>query len=701
MKFILALIMIAIIIYHRWLSGSVFTYGDWWYFFPETMRTFLPISVWNTISGFGSFDLTLWRFPVINIPYGIFGALGHGQEIAEKFAIFWPTILVGNLGTFFLVKKVHKSNLSGLIGALVFNYNTYYLGNTAVLLYSAGAWAVLSLLLFIETLEKKNLTIALLTGISIFICGSYDLRIGYILIFLQVFYLIFHMMIIKKNNKKKDIIRMLYYASVPIFFFVSLSTYWVLPSIGTSSLTSNAIINRPLFGNEFLNINYAFTFFHPFWTGAKPAIFEVQPIFTFYWLIPLYAFLGLYLNRNNKLSIFFGIVALAGIFLAKQVAPPFNDVYSFLFKYFPGFSAFREASKFFFLIALGYAVLIGGFIDWLWKNWQKSKIHKYGTYLSFFLLVFLFVWTIRPAITGELKTILVPRKIPPEYLKLNAFILNQKDYSRTLWLPISPRWSLDTPTHPEVGGADARIVWSKTLKPQSAKNTDTEAELLMESIKSPYANNLIDASSIKYIIVPMQEGKDDDFYTDYGKPRQYYINELNKINYLHRLNLGIDGITVYENYNSKPHIYTTRNKETLTNNTPHQKVEYEFINPTKYKIEFRNMKEPFYLNFSENYHPQWKIRIGKFNWFDALVKKDYFIDNKHHFNNQAAYNSYYLDPRLICQNFECEKETGGNYKIQATLYFLPQSYLHIGSIVSLTSLILAISYILFSLGKRI
>ncbi len=31
-----------------------------------------------------------------------------------------------------------------------------------------------------------------------------------------------------------------------------------------------------------------------------------------------------------------------------------------------------EASKFYFLIALGYSVLIGSFVDWLWK-WAKQK----------------------------------------------------------------------------------------------------------------------------------------------------------------------------------------------------------------------------------------------------------------------------------------------------------------------------------------
>lgn len=55
---------------------------------------------------------------------------------------------------------------------------------------------------------------------------------------------------------------------------------------------------------------------------------------------------------------FFALLALLGVFLSKQVAPPGGVIYKILFEYFPGFSAFREASKFFVLIAMSYSVMI-------------------------------------------------------------------------------------------------------------------------------------------------------------------------------------------------------------------------------------------------------------------------------------------------------------------------------------------------------
>jgi len=78
-------------------------------------------------------------------------------------------------------------------------------------------------------------------------------------------------------------------------------------------------------------------------------------------------------GRKNKDVVFFGVVALIGILLSKQVDDPFPGLYPWLFKNVPGFNAFREASKFYFLIALGYSVLIGSFVDWLWKWAQQKK----------------------------------------------------------------------------------------------------------------------------------------------------------------------------------------------------------------------------------------------------------------------------------------------------------------------------------------
>ncbi|NCU42685.1 MAG: hypothetical protein EOM19_08355 [Candidatus Moranbacteria bacterium] len=69
--------------------------------------------------------------------------------------------------------------------------------------------------------------------------------------------------------------------------------------------------------------------------------------------------------KKREYILFFALVALVGMLLGKQVSEPFPTLYNWLYETFPGFNAFREASKFYVLIALGYAVGIASLVDWL------------------------------------------------------------------------------------------------------------------------------------------------------------------------------------------------------------------------------------------------------------------------------------------------------------------------------------------------
>jgi len=107
----------------------------------------------------------------------------------------------------------------------------------------------------------------------------------------------------------------------------------------------------------------------------------------------------------------------------------------------------------------------------------------------------------------------------------------------------------------------------------------------------------------------------------------------------------------------------------------HQKVEnpapelkFEKISPTQYTVHV-NASQPFFLIFSESYNPQWKAYFGDVNWFETFWGKH--IGGDKHFLVNSYANAWYI-------------EKTGKYDI--TLYFLPQSLLYIGVIVSLLTL---------------
>lgn len=671
-KFVFLLLIISIITFFRWLTFSVFSYGDWWYFYSESMRSLFNLSSWSSVSGLGFLDLTLWRYPVINFPFGVFGYLGYGQEVAEKFTIFWPTLIMGNIIVFAFVKRFVKSSFAGFVGAIVFNYNTYYLGTTHILIYSAGVWSILSLILFMELLQTQKFYKGVLLSLSLAITSSYDLRVVYMLFFIFFLYFIYHILVLEtvKNftQLKIQVQKVIY----PILLFTSLSLYWIFPLIAANALTNNSILNRLLFGSDFLKLSYSFALYYPFWNGTKTIPFIIQKIPFYYWFIPICAILGLIINKRNKSILFFGYLILIGILLSKQIAAPFVNLYIFLFTRLPGFSAFREATKFYFFIIIGYSVLIGSFTFWVEKKFTSLKRFQFIAYGVLYGLVLIFLLTCIPIMSGDIGSMYISRSIPNDNLIVRSFIQNQKSYFRTLWVPILPRYGISTIVHPALSGIEMNINWE-------IKDLD----------------QLLDNTAIKYVIVPIHDlDNDDDFFKDYGK-RELFIQTLANLKLLKKINIGTKELLIYENRGFKPHIYSTEKKETIYKDVFHEKVNYEFKNPAEYKTALKNISHPIYLNFSEAFHPDWKLRVGEFNWFKVLIDKNYFLSDRYHTESDAKLNSFYIDPKVICKSYECKINSDGTHDIFLTLYFRPQGYMHFGLIISGITLFMCLTYLVY------
>lgn len=72
--------------------------------------------------------------------------------------------------------------------------------------------------------------------------------------------------------------------------------------------------------------------------------------------------------------VFFALLSVIGILLGKQVSEPWGNLYYFLYDHLPGFNAFREASKFYILVVLGYAVGIGALVEWILPKSNEQPI---------------------------------------------------------------------------------------------------------------------------------------------------------------------------------------------------------------------------------------------------------------------------------------------------------------------------------------
>ncbi len=555
--FIFLAVILNIAVYYRWFTFSIFQSGDWSFNFYEGLKELSVLPVWIGNQGFGMIDLTFWKLP-INLIYSLFGYFNYDSNIADFFIVYFPIIFLIPIGSYYLVKKISRSDIGALVGSLVFSFNTYFLSITTqghIMINAAVSFCIVSIYLFIDGPNNKSRSSNyILSILFLFISTFFDFRISYITAVILFLYFMFC------TDFKNGFYLRVKTGIYLFLFFISLNFYWLLPQFISGSLMSNQVLGRSLFGNQYWSIENALCLVHPFWTGNLIEWFTIQEIKWYFWLAPLFAFLGLLFNKKNKNVLFFGFVSLLGIFLTKQVSEPFPGAYPWLYKNFPGFGAFREASKFYFLIILGYTVLIGSLVAYFWQIKVIFKNKNSPKYIILLATSMLFLWNTKPVVTGDLGTMLIPRSIPVDYVNFKSFLEKDKEYYRTLWIPRDSRWGLRTNNHPKVNTAD--ILPSAFANILSQSPGMSPEEMILRVINEPLSRTLLSISQVRYVVVPIQDiENNDDFFKFYGGKenpniRQWYIEKLNRVTWLNRVNVGTEDLVVYENEGYKTPVFS-------------------------------------------------------------------------------------------------------------------------------------------------
>jgi hypothetical protein len=102
------------------------------------------------------------------------------------------------------------------------------------------------------------------------------------------------------------------------------------------------------------------------------------------------------------------------------------------------------------------------------------------------------------------------------------------------------------------------------------------------------------------------------------------------------------------------------------NNLYKPKITFEKIDPTRYIVHVANASQPFFLVFSESYHPQWAASINNKQ-----------IPDRYHFIVNGYANAWYVN------------ETGS---FDVIIEFLPQKLVYTGSIITLVTLTFCLVY---------
>ena len=747
-KWVLVLLSINLVVFYRWFVFSILTWGDWGFHFARSMAGY-PF-IWNPQSQFGTVNLAVTGWPLYFL-YGLVGIAGQNSNIADKVLLFIPMVLIWSFSSYLLIEKITKSRIAAFVGSLV------YVFNSAALLYDTGILTVsmafalfpIILLFFIKTLEEKSYRFATITALLSFVATWYEVRAFYIIAWVLVFYALYHTLVMEEIR-----IRQFVENGLLTFFTFAiiglLNSYWILSILHVGSLNPTGVVGRGLFGVGYMNLQEALAFFHPFWTGGAPSLFKVMPIPPYFWAIPVAAFAGAFLQRRNRIIPFFGLVSLLGILLTKQESQPFPGLYIWLYDHLPGFGVFRESSMFYILIALGYSVLIGSLVEWLWYNWTKIRWQVYGKFVLTTLIAIVFLWNTKFLITGAAGSLFVPRHIPRDYQVLKDFVLNQPGYFRTYWLPQISRWGIYTNNHPEISGVDAvQSDWKFLADYQQSGNSQPGQDQIVSILNKPYSEQLFDSASIKYVIVPLQDtANDDNFYVNYGNSRGFYLQTLDNIPWLRRINIGTNQLAIYENKGFQPHVTAVAGATTLSKLTNPalsfakmqvpKNISYMTESPTEQSVGVNGASRPFVLNFSESFNSDWQLYLQPINetpkcrptsiyrpqrfsspslygvstgcesssdftdWANVLSGKTLPL-NSTHIEMNGYSNGWIVNPTYIKAHFSSayyHKNPDGSIDVNLQIYFKPQSYLYTGLGVSGLTLIGCLVYLGYSYRRR-
>ncbi|HSW87865.1 MAG TPA: hypothetical protein VLG12_01760 [Candidatus Saccharimonadales bacterium] len=604
--FIIVAIVYKIIFFPVSISG-----GDYIsYTSPIIQSLFLhAFAVWDNKLGLGSSTLPLMHYAPYNFLIGLIGTLCNNVILTERFLWWIPFLSLSAFSTFTLYRFIFPKNMFWPFGVFIFLCNTYIL-----MLVSGGqiagiglAYAIAPLIFYFfmktgEFIGTKSITSllrsSLFAGLLFSLSVMFDIRIAYITLAGIALYWLFYVTAHKVYSLKYLSCSLLYTFIIPFLVTGLLHIFWILPIL-LFKINPTAQFGIAYTGSSsasffsFATFENTLSLLHPNWPeNIFGKVYFMRPEFL---LLPIIAFSSLLYIRKDTIGskresffvLFFGFLLIIAAFLAKGTNLPFGNIYSWLFSHVPGFVMFRDATKWYLLIAIAYSMLLPFAISKIYQHFNKKFPAVSSAFLVFSIVYFLFL--IRPALFNQIGGTFNPTSIPSEYTKLNSRLSADKQFSRVLWIPVPQRYGFFSETHPEVSAEDLF---------QTASLSG-----VLQVLQKPSTEQLIQDAGIKYIIVP-DDVRKELFMKDSHYDASQYTKAVRTTSLLSWLSKPtyVGKIAVFIVKYPKDHFWIAGN--TSAN------ITYTYNNPTSYTVVLKNAKKDEKLVFSETFNPHWVAKIS-------------------------------------------------------------------------------------------
>jgi len=476
------------------------------------------------VEGLGQYSgFTLWSWPFTFVS-GLFATLGLGFALQER--LFWiiPCLLIGILGIWQICKQLNLSVYAQILACLFYLTNTYILllidgGQLSIAL--AYAWMPIAFMAIKKSINGSARE-KIIAGLAVWVIGIFDIRVIYTLFLLVLIDFLYSMLLIKEDRLQL-VLGYIKTSLFCLFIVIGLNVYWLYPYIlnPISKITYQSLTQNNF--QPFSSLGHGLLLLAPHWyKNVFGNISQLQFIFI---IIPLFVFLAPVLKPKKKAVGFWLLVGLIGIFLAKGSAEPFPAVYQWLFVNIPGFSLFRDSSKFFFLIGLSFTVLFAITIDEILKT--INRFPKAGLLFFVFLIGYIFILT-GPVLKGEMTGTFSKPAFEKEYTALTALFEKDQTFSRILWIPSKAPLGYFSSTHPSIEAL--RIVQKRPF----GIGTRGAYEILNFLREAPYMSEIFDVTGIGFIVYPFLDPRRDNLSFDNTRYFNTFLDQLSNLPWLSR-----------------------------------------------------------------------------------------------------------------------------------------------------------------------
>ena len=368
---------------------------------------------------------------------------------------FGILLFLMGFGVFLLAKDIMKGEKIGiaLLAGFFYMVNPYMMVSVwHRVIFAAFFFAAALPFLFLfwkEWIKEKKIT-SLILFIAVNLIFSYMFATLAYIIVLWIFlgiYTLFEAVFPWSGWKKA--VKILAFFSLGLVLWVLTNTWWILsvffvfPDLASAQQSVGGTLSTLFVLSKYSTIPYVLPGLNPFYLFQGQELGEVfkHPLFLLIpWLGVAFITIGAYCTRKNREFIFWSILFITAVFLAKGFAPPLGYFYPYLFEKFLFLGVLRNPfEKFGILIPFAGSILFSiGFYNMASYFWKRNLlIGKAIILLSFGLFFGIYHW---PFWSGTIFGILENRifvEIPWYYKQANKWISDKKKDGNILHLPLA------------------------------------------------------------------------------------------------------------------------------------------------------------------------------------------------------------------------------------------------------------------------